>query len=447
MTDINSNDIGKQIYEMLLESGKACNRGLNRRYRDKFDLVLSSTVFYVEFDYLLQTLCNNAESLPFSVSWFSFAEKEIEMFEKFSNSAVFHRARRRLQQLKQIHSFTQRHYFHSAVDLVQIENLDAPICIMSCSINETISISKQSGQTSILQFFDGYEKKCIDKEELTQVSQLLEIKKTILDIDSQVTKLKFCNQVRTNLFSGQKVFDGDRVIIIGQDTKEPIFGGESNIYPLKSDETKVIKLFLNLSSNKERKIRLLLNETTQNRPLAQFCVLPSSMLYSETGEMIGYSMNNIEGDRLDRYCKHLFDNKDTTSNEVIELFLKVALAVYSVHLSDFIIGDLSYANILVTPGGNVWIVDCDSFQIQNYPCDGRREEAQFLSKEYHITAFDYASLREMYKRLINLCSEDGLKNALTTDYYAILNTYKHKIHDISGFIYAFYYFLHSKGAM
>lgn len=444
---INVNSIGKQIYEMLLDFGKTCNRGLDRRYRERFDLVLTQTVFFAEFDHLFQVLCENAASLPFSVSWFNFTEKEIELFEKFSNSPVCHRAKRRLLQLKQIDTFMPRYYFHSPIDFVQIDNLDAPICILSCSINETIHISQQSGEANIYQFFDGYEKECADEEELKLVAQLLEAKKTALDIDPQATRLRFSNYVERNISPGTRVLDGDEVMVIGQDTLIPIEGGESNIYPLKADKTKVIKLFLYANPNKEKKIHFLLNETTKRRLLAEFCALPSSIVRSESGEILGYSMDYIEGERLDRYCKSLFDLKGTTSIEVIELFLKIALAVHAVHLSDFIIGDLSYANFLVTPEGDVKIVDCDSFQMLNYPCEGRRVEAQFLSRDFHTIAFDYGSLRDMYKRLIELCSEDILKDTIKSDYYTILKTYKSQIQDVSGFIYAFYYFLHSKGAI
>lgn len=155
-------------------------------------------------------------------------------------------------------------------------------------------------------------------------------------------------------------------------------------------------------------------------------------------------MEYIHGYRLDRYAHRLARRHRINITKVIKLFLNIAMAVRAVHLSDFVICDLCQYNFMVTRSGRIMIVDCDSFQIINYPNEGVHQEASDYIAEfdgrYLSCDVDFNLLQYMFEEIIKYFTSEIQKQ-----YADIICTYRSKINDVSGLIYAFYYFLHSKG--
>lgn len=438
---MNMQYIAEEICKVLFDFCKEYNKDLNGKYRAHLNLILSTSIFFSEFDHFLQWMLENQEALPFYVSWFKFSETEIELFNKLSASMPCQTAKERLMRVKNADSFRQMSYFKSPTDIIRLEYLDAPICILSCSINETINISKLSVDSNIYHLFDGYEKKCVNKEELELTAKLLEVRKSAVPLDPASLVLNTIKQKENCIAEKRRINIAGKWLELGNISDMKLFndGGESYLFKLVSDANCIIKVFRHLSINKTEKLRFLLNPLTKSKLFADFCVLPKALVLSEEGETVGYTMDFISGIRLDRYAHGLSQQSDTTIVDVIRLFLNTALAVRAVHLSDLLIGDLYYDNFLVIDDGTVRIVDCDSFQIVNYPCDGHHLEAEEFNGKFLTFKHDFDLLKVMYGKLLELFDD-----ATRDNYQKIERTYLLKINDVSGYIYAFYHYLHAK---
>ncbi|MEI0538610.1 hypothetical protein [Brachyspira pulli] len=99
---------------------------------------------------------------------------------------------------------------------------------------------------------------------------------------------------------------------------------------------------------------------------------PEEILYNSNKQFVGYLMKEAKGYELQTsvFLPMVIQNKfpNWQRKELVLLCLSVLRVIKELHLSNIIIGDLNATNILVNNFDNIYFIDCDSFQIVNYPC-------------------------------------------------------------------------------
>jgi DNA-binding helix-hairpin-helix protein with protein kinase domain len=122
--------------------------------------------------------------------------------------------------------------------------------------------------------------------------------------------------------------------------------------------------------------------------------IPTVLLYDASGRAVGYLMENLYGWRP---LHQLYQPKTrlrlfpwATHTHLIQVARRMAAAVDAVHRHDLVIGDLNEANALVSPEGDVRLIDVDSFQVKTpsglVPCEVARPE--YLAPELHGLSLD-----------------------------------------------------------
>ena len=99
---------------------------------------------------------------------------------------------------------------------------------------------------------------------------------------------------------------------------------------------------------------------------------PKSMVYDAHGKPVGYLMPRARGKELMRsvFIPPLLRTAFPlwTRRHLVELTSTVLDAVAHLHALNVLIGDVNARNILVENESTVFFVDCDSFQIEGFPC-------------------------------------------------------------------------------
>lgn len=107
----------------------------------------------------------------------------------------------------------------------------------------------------------------------------------------------------------------------------------------------------------------LYGESLAHLPLA----MPEELLkwINEQDEeiLIGYVMKTLSGRPIRYYCNNGWDELD----DPYRALRSTAKILVELHCRHILVNDLSYNNILVDDEGNAGLVDCDSFQITEYP--------------------------------------------------------------------------------
>ena len=122
--------------------------------------------------------------------------------------------------------------------------------------------------------------------------------------------------------------------------------------------------------------------------------IPTVLLYDQRGQVVGYLMENLYGWRP---LHQLYQPKTrlrlfpwANHTHLIQVARRLAEAVGAAHRHDLVIGDLNEANALVSPEGDVRLIDVDSFQVKTpsglVPCEVARPE--YLAPELHGLSLD-----------------------------------------------------------
>ena len=99
--------------------------------------------------------------------------------------------------------------------------------------------------------------------------------------------------------------------------------------------------------------------------------LPKALLYNSKNEFVGYLMAKAEGVKLrNLYIKPLLQKKfpHWKKRDLVELCVNILLRIGYLHSKGIILGDINPDNILVRTPKEVYFVDCDSYQVDGYPC-------------------------------------------------------------------------------
>lgn len=165
---------------------------------------------------------------------------------------------------------------------------------------------------------------------------------------------------------GSKVFTSKGSITL---IKELGAGGEAIVYTTNTPYVAKIYKKDNITIRKFEKIKLMLSK---NIDCEGICY-PIEIIYNSQKEFIGYLMPQAKGQELQKSVfgpKPLFLKKfpNWKKRDTVELCVTILEKIKYLHDRNIIMGDINPANILVVSPKEVYFVDADSYQVEEYPC-------------------------------------------------------------------------------
>lgn len=146
-------------------------------------------------------------------------------------------------------------------------------------------------------------------------------------------------------------------------------GGEAVIY--KTDTPYIAKIYREkkITKRKEAKIELMLKKKISCHGICY----PIDILYNASHEFVGYLMPVAKGRILHKTVfapKEVFLRKFPTWKKIdtVKLCITILKKIKYLHDRNILIGDINGMNILIESPDEVYFVDTDSFQIENFPC-------------------------------------------------------------------------------
>jgi hypothetical protein len=196
--------------------------------------------------------------------------------------------------------------------------------------------------------------------------------------------------------------------------KKVASGGEGVVYETDRQNT-VAKIYhkTHLTQSRKDKLDLMLSKPIKHPSICW----PQSLLVNLSGDFCGYIMPKAEGLVLQTsvFIPALLKRKLSSWSRInlVSLALKFAEAIKFLNERNVIIGDINPNNVLVSENGSsIQIVDCDSFQIEGFPCS---------VGTVHFTAADIQG--KDYKSFLR--SKEHEEYALATMIFMILMPGKH----------------------
>jgi len=123
-----------------------------------------------------------------------------------------------------------------------------------------------------------------------------------------------------------------------------------------------------LTSDRLEKLRAMIARPIRYKGVC----FPEAILYNSANEFVGYLMPEAKGVELSRsvFVPQLLLTKFPrwTRKDTIQLCLTILDKTRYLNDRRVILGDINAANILVVSPSEVYFVDCDSYQIEGYPC-------------------------------------------------------------------------------
>lgn len=145
-------------------------------------------------------------------------------------------------------------------------------------------------------------------------------------------------------------------------------GGEGYIY--KTNTPFVAKIYNkdNITDQKEAKLKRMISKDIRCKGICY----PVDLLYNQQGQFVGYLMPQAQGKELQRslFIKALFleNFPDWKKEDITQLCITILYKIKYLHDRNIILGDINPANILVISPKEVYFVDTDSYQIEEFPC-------------------------------------------------------------------------------
>lgn len=146
-------------------------------------------------------------------------------------------------------------------------------------------------------------------------------------------------------------------------------GGEGVVYETDRHDGQVCKILhqsRRLKSTIE-KLKLMIDLQVEHPAICW-----PTELVERGGETLGYLMPRASGKELQRtiFIRPLFEEtcSDWTRIHLVHLTRTILKAVQHLHAKGVLLGDLNAQNIMVQDELNVFLVDCDSFQMGPFPC-------------------------------------------------------------------------------
>lgn len=169
-----------------------------------------------------------------------------------------------------------------------------------------------------------------------------------------------------------QIFRGDSIVVTGRDLTATEKGGNYGIiHECGRIPGRYVKLYRSKTArgNYTRKLRKLAMMKHWLGPCT--VALPERLLVLRNDEVIGFSMVRCRGSSLNKIPPAYWKRHD--SQQVLRRLTLMLLELHCLHI---LVGDLSSDNILVDENDRVYLVDCDSFQVEEYPGGGIKEAYQ-----------------------------------------------------------------------
>lgn len=145
-------------------------------------------------------------------------------------------------------------------------------------------------------------------------------------------------------------------------------GGEGIIYTTNTPYVAKIYKKENNTKRKYEKIKLMLSKKIK----CEGVCYPVEVLYNYNKEFVGYMMPKAKGNELQKsiFIKPLFLKKfpNWKKRDTVELCITILKKIKYLHDRNIVMGDINPANILVVSPKEVYFVDTDSYQVENFPC-------------------------------------------------------------------------------
>jgi serine/threonine protein kinase len=163
-------------------------------------------------------------------------------------------------------------------------------------------------------------------------------------------------------------------------------GGEGSVYI--TDTNYICKIY------KKDKVTLFRQEKIlkliQNDIKVKNVCLPEFIVYNKQKEFIGYLMPKAEGHEIKTsiFIPPLFKQKFSHWNRLhlAKVAFNILKKVEQLHTYNIILGDINPSNILIKNENNIFFIDTDSFQIEEYPCSVGM--VAYTRKERHGKRYD-----------------------------------------------------------
>ena len=195
---------------------------------------------------------------------------------------------------------------------------------------------------------------------------------------------------------GDKVFmdSGESVLL-----SEKISTGSEGLVFRTQDPQMVAKIYHRGVMTALRWMKL--TRMTKMGLLAKGICWPTSLLYNQNHEPVGYLMPVAEGSTLGS----VFDGQDAITerfpewnrNSVVQAACQVFEKIIYLHLHGILIGDIQLKNIMIKSANEVYLIDMDSVQLEDLPCPVGTEEftpAELWDRSF--STFLRTSLHEDY---------------------------------------------------
>ena len=154
-----------------------------------------------------------------------------------------------------------------------------------------------------------------------------------------------------------------------------------------------------LTELKRDKIKLMLTRPVNIKGIAW----PLDYVTNNGGDFVGYIMPKAQGIPLQPtiFVKPYFEKclPNWSRRDLVVVCLKFLEYMQTLHAANILVGDINPLNILINKNSDdVWLVDTDSFQIENYPCpvgtvnftapeiQGRKYTSFLRTKEHELFA-------------------------------------------------------------
>ncbi len=141
-------------------------------------------------------------------------------------------------------------------------------------------------------------------------------------------------------------------------------GGEGSIFST-SEPGIVAKIYFEKCITQNRKDKLIL--MTEHQPNISNVCWPIDIILNKHGEFVGYIMLQAHGKDM---AKTIFKGKCGKFNrsELVECLINIFETISKLHKNNILLGDINGGNILINSSQEIYFVDTDSYQIEQYPC-------------------------------------------------------------------------------
>ncbi len=145
-------------------------------------------------------------------------------------------------------------------------------------------------------------------------------------------------------------------------------GGEGIIYETNTEYVAKIYKPDQLTRHRYEKLNIMLNHPVKK----EWICWPVTMLYNLNNEFVGFLMPAAKGITIQDGIfftgpfKKLFP--DWKKRDLVELCVTILKKIVYLHRRNIIMGDLNPNNILVVSPTEVYFVDVDSWQMEDFPC-------------------------------------------------------------------------------